>query len=706
MSNGISIPPGGLESFVASGTSEAAKQVAANIAAEQAASLGLGALTQALGPIGLAYSVADLLGFFDGSGMVAEETTPEQDAIQNIDTKARQVVESMGAEGGTEGATEALEDAMAEGMLLGISPTEIVAPVLNQSIPGVTDVPILGDVIEGAMDKTAEYIDKGLDYIGLGDYRGDAVFGEEGVSITFEPKGSSTTQRTGSPPMGTSNIPGGSTATATTGSEVGDIILSGGTGADVVEAEAGVTGIESIHFVLSQTCGDDETYDRATFSCIPKSGTGTKKAEKVICPAEYENAGAEVDSLEECGDKKSTVTTDDLCDNAIYAAANPDICGDTTGTGEITVDDPCLDPEYKAANPIQCGDMGPKLDPCLDPVYAAENPVECGTKTDPCLDPAYAAENPVECGTTTDPCLNPAYAAENPVECGTPPTDPCLNPAYAAENPVECGTPPTDPCLNPAYAAENPVECGTPPTDPCLNPAYAAENPEICGTKTDPCDNPAYAAENPEICGTTTDPCDNPAYAAENPVLCGGTPTDPCLNPAYAAENPEICGTVRIIECPPNSDKPGRAVPTGQTVQSFCYEGAPPPPEDPCLNPAYAAENPIECGTKTDPCLDADYAAANPEKCGVDTDLCDNPVYAYFNPEICGGVQTPSTSLPSSSRGVRVTGPELAQIDYLYDIGGESIFNPNMASRPYAAKSGGIIDTYNEFDELIDLLRG
>jgi len=681
MSNGPYIDPA---VFDAMGTQAAAKYGAANIAAEGAASLGLGALAKGLGPLAAAYGVLDLLGFFD-STLQETPMTPEEAAEFQAKSRIERAVNDIAtsAEGGTEGATEALEDAMAEGMLLGISPTEIVAPVLNQRIPGVTDVPILGDVLEGAMNKAAEYVDKGLEYIGMNDVRGDAVIGPGGISIDFEPVGTRSQQRGTTTPQGTSTRPGGSTATVTTGSERGDIILSGGTGADVVEAEAGVTGIEAIHFVLSQTCGDDETYDRATFSCIPKSGTGTKKAEKVICPAEYENAGAEVDSLEECGDKKSTVTTDDLCDNAIYAAANPDICGDTTGTGEITVDDPCLDPEYKAANPIQCGDMGPKLDPCLDPAYAAENPVECGTPpTDPCLDPAYAAENPVECGTKTDPCLDPAYAAENPVECGTK----------------------TDPCLDPAYAAENPEICGT-KTDPCLDPAYAAENPEICGTKTDPCLNPAYAAENPEICGTTTDPCLNPAYAAENPEICGTT-TDPCLNPAYAAENPEICGTVRIIECPPNSDKPGRAVPTGQTVQSFCYEGAPPPPEDPCLNPAYAAENPIECGTKTDPCLDADYAAANPEKCGVDTDLCDNPVYAYFNPEICGVVQTPSTSLPSSSRGVRVTGPELAQIDYLYDIGGESIFNPNMASRPYAAKSGGIIDTYNEFDELIDLLRG
>ena len=66
--------------------------------------------------------------------------------------------------------------------------------------------------------------------------------------------------------------------------------------------------------------------------------------------------------------------------------------------------------------------------------------------------------------------------------------------------------------------------------------------------------------------------------------------------------------------------------------------------------------------------------------------------------------------MPSGgSRGVRVTGPELAQIDYLYDIGGDSIFNPRMTGNQsplYTAKSGGMIDTYSEFDELIELLRG
>ena len=101
----------------------------------------------------------------------------------------------------------------------------------------------------------------------------------------------------------------------------------------------------------------------------------------------------------------------------------------------------------------------------------------------------------------------------------------------------------------------------------------------------------------------------------------------------------------------------------------------------------------------------------NPEtgECGYwTTEPCDNPVFAYFNPEICGGTGVSGMGMPSSSRGVRVTGPELTQIDYLYDIGGEGIFNPKMTGQSplYTAKGGGMIDTYSEFDELIELLRG
>jgi len=50
---------------------------------------------------------------------------------------------------------------------------------------------------------------------------------------------------------------------------------------------------------------------------------------------------------------------------------------------------------------------------------------------------------------------------------------------------------------------------------------------------------------------------------------------------------------------------------------------------------------------------------------------------------------------------VRVEPGELANIEYLYDIGGESIFAPTIQ-----AASGGKIDNYDLLREVEDLLRG
>ena len=601
-------PGGGLTSLL--GTNPA--QLAAKETASAAAESGLGNLLTLNPGLGLFSTLVNLMGIFDDKGFgPAVETTPEQDALQNIETKVAQAAQAEQTEGGTEGATEELEDAIAQGLALGIAPGDVIAPVLNARIPGITDIPLVGDVLDAAVTK----VDEVLDYVGLGDYRADVGVSTNGTfKVDFEPKGQQKKrQQGGTKPQGTSNEQDGSTVTIHGGDTVEDILIGGGKGSDVLDAEVGDGTTELVHIAIAATCSSDETYDRATFSCIPKSGTGTKKAEKVTCPEEYENAGAEVDSLNECGSKKSTVTVvDNLCDDPVYAAANPDICADaggtTEGTGEITVDDPCLDPDYKAANPIQCGDMGPKLDPCDDPDYAAANPVQCG---------------------------------------GTPP-------------------PPPDPCDDPAYAAENPVECGgqpPPPEDPCDNPAYAAENPVLCGGQPPP----------------PPDPCDDPVYAAENPVLCGGTPTDPCLNPAYAAENP--------VEC-----------------------GAPPPP-DPCDDPAYAAENPAQCDPTYDPCISPGYAAENPEICG-ERDPCDDPQYYADNLEECGyerpgNVENPEIFPPEFSMGrpgqraVVVTPGNVGDIEYFYDISGDSIFAPTTR-----AASGGKIDSYDLLREVEDLLRG
>jgi hypothetical protein len=311
-----------------------------------ASTFGLGTLMQGLGPAYAFYSALDALGFFD-SGMEATPMTSEEaelySAVQKVDMAVDLAQKASTGDVDTEGlAPEAylldayetvsalpdsdleffgntkdqllndLETQTAQNMLLGLTPGQVAGSVLNTRIPGVTDIPVMGPLFEGAMDKVAETVDDALGYIGMGDIRGDVVFGPGGATVKFEPK---TTKRTptqgGVSPQGTSGSPNGSTATATTGSRRGDIILNGGTLGGVIDTEMGGEGgygaVEILHDSIALTCKSNETYDRATFSCIPQSGP--KPPAKIICPTEYEKAGDEVDSLEDCGEKTSTTTT-------------------------------------------------------------------------------------------------------------------------------------------------------------------------------------------------------------------------------------------------------------------------------------------------------------------------------------------------------------------------------------------------------------
>ena len=210
-----------------------------------------------------------------------------------------------------------------------------------------------------------------------------------------------------------------------------------------------------------------------------------------------------------------------------------------------------------------------------------------------------------------------------------------------------------DPCDDLKYATLNPVECGGVSDREIIDDDLIA--------KTDPCSDLTYAAENPAECDPNYNPCDNPAYAAANQAECGVISGDPCDDPAYAAAN-----------------------------QAECGKGG-----DPCDDPAYAASRPGECGVISgDPCDDPAYAAANQAECGV------------VFPSGGGGDRR------DSGFGILNVKPgPLVDIDYLYDIGGPSIFAPTMEEEekynplgmysPYA--EGGIVQDY-DIEELIRFL--
>jgi len=83
--------------------------------------------------------------------------------------------------------------------------------------------------------------------------------------------------------------------------------------------------------------------------------------------------------------------------------------------------------------------------------------------------------------------------------------------------------------------------------------------------------------------------------------------------------------------------------------------------------------------------------------------------------------ELPSFIPQSALNVIRQEKPELVNIDYLYDIGGDSIFAPNMQGldedgnvgpaldgNPYrtSAKKGGMIRNQNAVDTILELLKG
>ena len=791
---------------------------------EETAKFGLGTLLQGLGPAYTFYSVLDSLGFFDNS-MEATPMTPEEaelySAVQKVDTAVDLAQKASTGDGDTEGfAPEAylydayeavsalpdsdleffgntknqllddLETQTAQNMLLGLTPGQAAGSVLNTRIPGVTDIPGMGPLFEGAMDKVAETIDGVLGYIGMGDIRGDAVFGPGGASIKFEPK---TTKRTptqgGVSPQGTSGSPNGSTATATTGSRQGDIILNGGTVGDVLGTEMGGEGgysaVEILHDTIALTCKSNETYDRATFSCIPQSGP--TQAAKIICPTGYENAGDEVDSLADCGEKTSTATTTtkkttktcwDGSEIAETDTCPPVICPDGTDlAGQEAPDGNIANCDIAPPPPVICPD-GTDLAGQEAPDGNIANcdiapppPVICPDGTDLAGQEApdgniancdIAPPPPVICPDGTDLAGQEAPDG-NIANCDIAPPPPVICPdgtdLAGQEAPdgnlANCDIAPPPPVICPdgtdLAGQEAPdgniANCDIAPPPPVICPDgtdlagqeapdgniancdIAPPPPVICPDGTDlagqeaPDGNIAncdIAPPPPVICPDGTDlagqeaPDGNIAncdIAPPPPVICpDGTDLAGQEAPDGNLANCDIAPPPPVI-CPDGTDLAGQEAPDGNLAN--CDIAPPPPvicPDGTDLAGQEAPDGNIANCNSTDLCDDPVYAAENPAICGVDPDLCNNIAYALLNPEICNGDGFGGMGMPSSSgRTVSVGPAELVNLSSPYDIGGESIFNPRSGGQqsPYlTAKSGGMIETYDEFDELERYLRG
>ena len=353
-------------------------------------------------------------------------------------------------------------------------------------------------------------------------------------------------------------------------------------------------------------------------------------------------------------------------------------------TDDGTEDSRCRDEEgnltpWGERNPASCGEPVTFEESDLFGTGGLDSTVGCDEGTldekNNCICPDGEPEDQDgKCGSTTvdtedtgdterDPrCSNPAFAERNLSLCGGSTTftessgfgqvadDDCPEgTVVTSENAEVCGK--ID-CGGGVFVdkgeecptTEDPDDTDGPDDSKCPEGTIiTSENAEDCGYKE--C-NGFYIPEEQE-CTVETDKCIN----GEEPDPQKGCPEDWCDDAMTIA--PDEDG-----QCP--SDPPLVECPDGSMVTSLDQCGT---TTYTCPDPNATTNEDGSCGTcKTgyvydgsvercvqsttpDPCLDAAYAAANPEQCGTGDDCvdCTCAEYAAANPEECAtGPETPS----------------------------------------------------------------
>ncbi len=415
-------------------------------------------------------------------------------------------------------------------------------------IPGLLDIPGIGDAVNSGLGGIADIFDGISEYTGIGgDWAKDVILGPDGVVVVIRDP-NQPSQNTGGGAVQTQS--GNTTVSVDTGSAAGNVLLTGGTLGEMGGLGSG-EGTDT-EFIMRGVCAvQGREYDENTGLCKqapPSQPPGGSTAGGTTTTG---GGGADDDDDE---DASTTVTI---------------------GGSTATQTDPCDDPDYAAANPLECLVVGPNtgdgtpaggVGPIQQKMCPNGELVDIDAKC-PIVDPPGGDTKTCPDGSEVD--INEDCPGITPItkECWdgsvvgidedcpgtTPITKECWDGSVVDIN-DKCPDKPLGPgpdpepepdCTDPVYALENPVECGnvgpeTPPelpplADPCDDPDYAAANPVECGggEELNFCDDPAYAAANPEKCSSTIPPdgeetipslCGDEVYAMLNPEICGASP--------------------------------------------------------------------------------------------------------------------------------------------------------------------------------------
>ena len=520
----------------------------------------------------------------------------------------------------------------------GYTLAQAIEDLAGTNLPGVLDIPGIGDAVDSGLDGIAGVIDVISEGIGLGDgWKKEAVLGGDGVSINVL-DANQTSQNPGGGAVSAQS--GNTTVSVDTGSPAGNIILAGGTLGEMGGLGSG-EGTDTELLMRGLCAMQGKEYDENTGLC--KQASSSQPPGGSTAGGTTTTGGGGADDEEDASTTVtiggSTGTQTDPCDDPVYAADNPLEClvvGPNTGDGNTPAGGVGPVPDTKICPD---GTLVGMDDDCPATQVTEGTPTK-RTKQKICPDGSSVEENedcPDTTTTTTKICDDGSVVdinedcPEKKIVCGDGKelvngacVDKC-GPNQERINGICVDKKIVDPipvCPEGTKLAGKPI-----PADENCNPVGPGTGTGTgTGTECIDCTCPEYVVANPIECGGTQPDCTDPVYAYENPVECGGgTGIDPCTE--LEGECAKLgqcadCATMQCEECPP-------------TVGEGGVEGE-----------------------------------------EIIPSLCGDEVYAMLNPEICN--PSPQYSMPGGGGTFVSTEPgEIADKGY-YDIGMESgVFGSN-----------------------------
>ena len=549
---------------------------------------------------------------------------------------------------------------------------QAIEDLAGTDLPGVLDIPVIGDAVNSGLDGIAGVIDVISEGIGLGDgWKKEVILGGDGVVINVL-DANQPSQNTGGGAVSAQS--GNTTVGVDTGSPAGNIILAGGTLGGLAGEGLG-EGTDTELLMRGLCAMQGKEYDENTGLC--KQAPSSQPPGGSTAGGTTTTGGGGTDG--KGGDTSTTVTI-----------------------GGATATDPCDDPVYAADNPLECLKV-------IGPNTGGVGPIQqkiCPDGTLVGMDDACPATQ-VTGGTSTKRtkqkiCPDGSSVEENEdcPDTTTTTTKTCPDGSVIDIN-EDC--PATTKICDDGSVVDINEDC--PDTTKTCPDGSVIDINEDCPATTKTCPDGSVIDINEDCPGTTalTKTCwDNSVVAID--AKCPDKPLGPDPIP--------VCGdNTKLAGKPIPAD--GNCDPVGSTQT-----------QPDCTDPVYAVENPVECGggISIDPCTElqgecaklgqcADCDTMQCEECppavgegGVEGEeiipsLCGDEVYAMLNPEICN--PSPQYSMPSggiSRLSSKKSG--VADLGVDYDIGGRSIFAPPQAA------SGGKIENYDLITYLDDILRG